>query len=157
MADLRVALEPNRDGRPQQRVYIDGHEISGVRRVRVCGEGRCRTASLDLDLDGVSIDPRAVSGIRIVGDGEQVDLTVDADTVSGPVAAHIMPTWLRGPARVYRRPDAFDRARDCFARVVAVDWLLVFGVTYLVVAVLGVLLEGAVLNLASGLRQPADD
>jgi hypothetical protein len=157
MADLRVAQEPRRDGHLRQRIYVDGHEISGVRRVRVCSDGRSRTASLDLDLDTVSIDPRTVSGIRVVRDSENVDLTVEADNVNGPVPEKMLPGWTRGPARAYRRPDAFDRARDLYARLVAVDWLLMIGVTYLIVTILGVLMEDAVLLHANRLRESADD
>ena len=57
MADLRVAVEPISSGRQTPRVYLDGHEMSGVRRVRVCSESGYRTASLDLDLDGVGDRP----------------------------------------------------------------------------------------------------
>ncbi len=154
MADLRVAVEPSR---PRQRVYLDGHELPGVRQVRVRSERGNRTASLALDLDRVSIDPRTVSQIRAVRGEDTVDITIDADTVNGPVGADLMPGWARGPAPAYRRPDVFDRARDCYTRLVQVDWLVVLGVTYLVIAVLGVVMEQAVLEYAHGLRQPADD
>jgi hypothetical protein len=157
MADLRVAVEPSHNGRPTQRIYLDGHELSGVRQVRVSSEGRCRTASLDLDLDGVSIEPRTVSEIRAVCGEEKVDITIEADNVNGPVAADMMPGWTRGPARAYRRPDVFDRARDFCTRLVKVDWLLVIGVTYLILTILGVFLEDAILTYANSLRKPADD
>ena len=42
MADLRVAVEPSQSGRPAQRIYLDGHEMSGVRRVRVWTRGPAR-------------------------------------------------------------------------------------------------------------------
>jgi hypothetical protein len=116
-----------------------------------------RTASLDLDLDGASIDPRAVSEIRAVCGGDNVGITIEADNVDGPVTADLLPGWTRGPARAYRRPDVFDRARDCYARLVHVDWLVVIGVTYLVITVLGVFMEQAVLDYANSLRQPTDD
>lgn len=157
MAELRVAVEPSPDGRPTQRIYLDGHALSGVRQVRVCSESGDRIASLDLDLDGVSLDPRAVSGIRAVCGQDKVDITIDADNVNGPVAAHLLPGWTRGPARAYRRPDVFDRARDCYARMAGVDWLTVIGMTYLVITVLGVVMEHAVLDYANGLRRPAVD
>ena len=85
------------------------------------------------------------------------DITIEADNVNGPVGADLMPRWTRGPARAYRRPDVFDRARDCYARLVHVDWLMVVGVTYLVITVLGVVMEHAVLEYANSLRQPSDD
>jgi hypothetical protein len=150
-------MEPASRGRQTQRVYLDGHEMSGVRRVRVCSESGHRTASLDLDLDGVSIDPQTVSQIRTVGGEDTVDITIDADNVDGPVGPEMMPGWTRGPARAYRRPDVFDRARDCYARLRTVDWLVVLGVSYLVMTVLGVFLEDLVLAYANTLRQPADD
>jgi hypothetical protein len=154
MADLRVVAEPSQGG---QRIYLDGHEVSGVRRVRVGSEWGYRTASIDLDLDGISIDPRTVSEIRAVCGGDKVDITIEADNVDGPVAARLLPGWTRGRARAYRRPDVFDRARDCYARLVNIDWLVLIGVTYLVITVLGVFMEHAVLEYANGLRQPADD
>lgn len=154
MADLRVAVEP---GPPRQRVYLDGHEVPGVRQVRVRSDRGHRTASLALDLDRVSIDPRTVGGIRVVCGEDTVDITIEADTVDGPVGADLLPGWARGPAPAYRRPDVFDRARDCYARLVHVDWLVVLGVTYLVITVLGVFMEQAVLEYANGLRPPADD
>jgi hypothetical protein len=157
MADLRIAVESGQQGSPTQRVYLDGHEMSGVRQVRVCGERGNRTASLDLDLDGVSIDPRAVSRIRVIRDDDRADITIEADNIDGPVASHMMPGWTRGPARVYRRPDVFDRARDWYARLVHLDWLVVVGVAYLTMTVLGVLFEDMVLAYANSLRQPSDD
>ena len=157
MPDLRVAVEPGQAGRPTQRVYLDGHELVGVRQVRVGSAWGSRTASLDLDLDGVSIDPRAVSQIRAVGGEDTVDITIEPDNVDGPVAPDLMPRWTRGPARAYRRPDVFDRARDCYTRLTHVDWLVVFGVTYLVITVLGVVMEREVHEYANGLRRPADD
>jgi hypothetical protein len=157
MTELRVAVEPSQDGRPTQRVYLDGHELSGVRRVSVGSELGSRTASLDLDLDGVSIDPRTVSEIRAVCGADKVDITIEADNVNGPVDAEMMPGWTHGPARAYRRPDVFDRARDCYARLLHVDWLTVIGVTYLVITVLGVFMEQAILEFASNVRKPADD
>jgi hypothetical protein len=138
-------------------VYLDGHQMSGVRRVRVHSERGYRTASLDLDLDGASIDPRAVSEIRAVCGEDNVGITIEADNVDGPVAAGLLPGWTRGSARAYRRPDAFDRARDCYARVVHVDWWTVIGVTYLVITVLGAFMEHAILDYANSLLQPADD
>ena len=129
MADLRVAVEPSGDGRPMQRIYLDGHEISGVRRVRVYSEWGCQTASLDLDLDAVSIDPRAVSRIGVVCGADNADLTVEAGNVNSPVAASMMPGWARGPARAYHPPDAFDRARHLCTRLVDADWLFVIGMT----------------------------
>jgi len=157
MAQLRIAVEPERSGRPTQRVYLDGHEMSGVRRVRVHSERGYRTASLDVDLDGASIDPRAVSEIRAVCGEDNVGITIEADNVDGPVSADLLPGWTRGPAHAYRRPDIFDRARDCYARLVHVDWLVVVGVTYLVITMLGVVMEHALLDYANSLRQPADD
>lgn len=157
MADLRVAVEPSHSGRPTQRIYLDGQEMSGVRQVRVCSEQGYRTASLDLDLDGVSIDPRTVSRMRVVCDGDNVDITIEADNVNGPVAGDLLPGWTRGPARAYRRPDLFDRARDCYTRLAHVDWLAMLGVTYLIMAILGVFLEDMILNYANSLRKPADD
>jgi hypothetical protein len=157
MPELRVAVEPSEEGRPTQRVYLDGHELSGVRRVRVRSESGDRTASLDLDLNGVSIDPRAVSELRAVTGQDRVNITIEPDNVSSPVAAELLPSWARGPARAYRRPDVFDRARDCYARLLGVDWLVVIGVTYLVITVLGVLMEHAVLEFANNVRKPADD
>jgi hypothetical protein len=157
MAELRIAVEPERNGRPTQRVYLDGHEMSGVRRVRVHSERGYRTASVDLDLDGASIDPRTVSEIRAVCGEDTVGITIETDNVNGPVAADMMPRWTRGPARAYRRPDVFDRARECYARLAQVDWLVVIGVAYLVITVLGVFMEQAVLDYANSLRKPADD
>lgn len=157
MADLRIAVEPEPNGRPTQRVYLDGHQLSGVRRVRVHSERGTRTASLDLDLDDASIDPRTVSAIRAVSGEDNVGITIDTDNVDGPVRADQLPGWTRGPARAYRRPDIFDRARDCYARLLQVDWLIVFGMTYLVIAVLGVVMEHAVLDFANNLRRPADE
>jgi hypothetical protein len=157
MAELRIAVEPERNGRPTQRVYLDGHEMSGVRRVRVHSERGYRTASLDLDLDGASIDPRTVSELRAVCGEDNVGITIEADNVDGPVAADMMPRWARGPARAYRRPDVFDRARECYARLAQVDWLVVIGVAYLVITVLGMFMEQAVLDYANSLRKPADD
>ena len=157
MAQLRIAVEPERNGRPTQRVYLDGHEMSGVRRVRVHSERGYRTASLDVDLDGASIDPRAVSEIRAVCGEDNVGITIEADNVDGPVSADLLPGWMRGPARAYRRPDVFDRARDCYARLVHVDWLMVIGMTYLVITMLGVVMEHALLDYAHSLRQPVDD
>lgn len=157
MAELRVSVEPSPDGRPTQRVYLDGHELSGVRQVRVCSEREDRTASLDLDLDRVSIDPRAVSRLRAVRGEDTVDITIEPDNVDGPVAAEMLPRWMRGPARAYRRPDVFDRARDCYARLAQVDWLVVIGATYLVITILGVFMEQAILEYANGLRRPTDD
>ena len=157
MADLRVATEPNRNGRPTQRIYLDGHELSGVRKVRVCSARGHRTASLDLDLDGVSIDPQTVSEIRAVCGEDNVDITIEADNVNGTVAANMLPGWTRGPARAHRRPNVFDRERDCYARLIQVDWLVMIGVTYLIVTILGVFLEDAVLAYANSLRKPADD
>jgi len=157
MAELRVAVEPSPDGRPTQRIYLDGHALSGVRQVRVCSESGDRIASLDLDLDGVSLDPRTVSEIRAVCGRDKVDITIQADNVNGPVSAHLLPGWARGPARAYRRPDVFDRARDCYARLAGVDWLTVIGATYLIITVLEVVMEHAVLEYANGLRRPAGD
>jgi hypothetical protein len=157
VADLRVVVEAHRNGRPTQRIYLDGHEMSGVRQVRVCSEGGDRIASLDLNLDEVSIDPRTVSGLRAVCGEDKVDITIEADNVNGPVTPDAMPRWTRGPVRAYRRPDVFDRARDCYSRLAHVDWLTVIGVTYLVITVLGVVMEHAVLDYANGLRRPADD
>ena len=157
MPDLRVAVEPGRAGRPTQRIYLDGHQLAGVRQVRVGSESGSRTASLDLVLDGVSIDPRAVSQIRAVYGEDRVDITIEPDNVDGPVAPDLMPRWTRGAAPAYRRPDLFDRARDCYTRLIHVDWLVMLGVTYLVITVLGVFMEHAVLEYANGLRRPADD
>ena len=157
MAQLRIAVEPERNGRPTQRVYLYGHEMSGVRRVRVHSERGYRTASLDVDLDGASIDPRAVSEIRAVCGEDTVGITIEADNVDGPVSADLLPGWTRGPAPAYRRPDIFDRARDCYERLLHVDWLIVIGMTYLVITVLGVIMEHAVLDFANNLRRPADD
>jgi hypothetical protein len=153
MAELRVAVEPNWSGHPTQRIYLDGHAMSGVRRVRVGSARGRRTASIDLDLDSVSIDPRAVSSLRLVCGDDKVDITIDADNVDSPVAEGLMPGWARGPARAYRRPDLFDGARDCYARLLRGGWLLVVGVIYLVIAILGVFLEQPLLEYANGLRQ----
>jgi hypothetical protein len=153
MADLRVAVEPSQRGRPTQRIYLDGHEMSGVRRVRVRSAWGSRIASIDLDLDVVSIDPRAVSQFWGVCGDDKVDLTIDADNVDGPVTAGMMPSWTRGPARAYRRPDVFDGARECYSRLRHGDWLVVVGVIYLVIAALGVFMEQALLEYANGLRQ----
>ena len=153
MAELRVAVEPGRSGRPTQRIYLEGHEMSGVRQVRVRSQWGSRTASIDLDLCGVSIDPRAVSQIRAVCGDDKVDITIEADNVDGPVPAEMMPRWTRGPARAYRRPDVFDRARDCYTHLLQVDWLDVVGVTYLVITVPGVFMEQVLLDYAVGLRK----
>jgi len=157
MADLRVAVEPSTCGRPTQRIYVDGHELSGVRQVRVGSEWGDRTASIDLDLDRISIDPRTISEIRAVWGDDKVAITIEADNVDGPVAASLLPKWACERARAYRRPDVFDRARDCYARLLHVDWLVLFGVTYLVMTVLGVVMEHHVLDYANGLRRPAGD
>ena len=153
MADLRVAVEPSQSGRPTQRIYLDGHEMSGVRRVRVGSARGSRTASIDLDLDGVSIDPRAVSEIRAVIGDDKVDITIEADNVDGPVTEEMMPRWTRGPARAYRRPDVFDGARACYTRLRHLDWLVVVGVIYLVITALGVFMEQALLEYANDLRE----
>jgi hypothetical protein len=153
MADLRVAVEPSQSGRPSQRIYLDGHEMSGVRRVRVGSAWGRRTASIDLDLDGVAIDPRAVSQFWGVCGDDKVDLTIEAGNVDGPVTEEMMPRWTRGPARAYRRPDVFDGARDCYARLLNVDRLVVVGAIYLVITILGVLMEQALLEYANGLRR----
>jgi hypothetical protein len=157
MTELRVAVESSENGQPTQRVYLDGHELSGVREVRVRSAWGDRVASVDLDLEGVSIDPRAVSQIRTVSGGDSVAITIAADNVSGPVGEELMPRWTRGPARAYRRPDVFDRARDCYARLLHVDWLTVIGVTYLIVTILGVFMEQAILDFANNVRKPADE
>jgi hypothetical protein len=127
--------------------------MSGVRQVRVGSECGSRTASIDLDLDDVSIDPRAVSQIRTVCGDDKVAITIEADNVDGPVAEAMMPRWTRGPARAYRRPDVFDRARDYYTGLLQVDWLDVLGVTYLVVTLFGVFVEQPLLEYAGGLRR----
>ena len=157
MADLRVMVGPGRAGLPTQRVYLEGHELSGVRQMRVRSASGHRTASLDLDLDVVAIDPRVVSEIRVVRGEDRADITIEAGNVDGPVSAGLMPGWTHGPARAYRRPDVFDRARDCYAHLAGVDWPVVLGVTYLVITVFGVFMEHAVLDYAARLRRPADD
>lgn len=156
MADLRVAVEPDGDQRPTQRIYLDGHPISGVRRVRVSSERGSRTASVELDLDAVSIDPRTVSNLAVRGGGDEIEITSEADNLDGPVAPRLLPAWTRGPARAYRRPDAFDRARDVCARVGQFDWLVVFGLIFFLVTILGVCSEDTVLNYANNLRRSPD-
>ena len=88
-----------------------------------------------------SIDPRAVSEIRAVCGGDQMDITIEANNVDGPVTAAMMPRWTRGPARAYRRPDVFDGARDCYTRLLHV------------ITVLGVFMDQALLEYANGLRK----
>ena len=157
-ADLRIAVEPDRDGQPTQRIYLDGHELpAAVRRIRVTNTSGQRTASLDLDLGDVSIDPRAIGEFRSGGGNDRECLTIDADTVDGSVRPQLLPSWTRGRTLAYQRPDAFDRARDLFAQFAQFDWLIVLGVTYLTVTVLGVLMEDLVLAYANGLRRPIDD
>ena len=153
MAARRVAVAPGRSGRPTRRIDLDGHELAGVRRVRVGSARGSRTASSDRALDGVSIGPRAVSELRAVCGDDQVDITIEADTVDGPVTAAMLPRWARGPARASRRPDAFDGARACYTRLLHMDWLVVVGVISLVTTVLGVSMEQALREDANGLRQ----
>ncbi len=96
MADLRVAVEPSQSGRPTQRIYLDGHEMSGVRRVRV-GEQ---------------------DGLDRPGPRRRLDRPARGQRDQGH------HWWTRGPARAYRRPDVFDGARDCYTRLLHVITVL---------------------------------
>lgn len=156
MTELRVAVESTFTGRPTQRIYLDGHEIRGVRRVRVRSERGARTASLDLDVDAVSIDPRAVSRMTVTGGGDDADIICEADTLDGPITADNVPGWACGRARAYHRPDAFDRARDLCLRLVHVDWMVLVGVTFLIVTVVGVIAEDAILAYAHTVRRQGE-